>query len=123
VFALGTTPLEECVQLSVRDREGRIPWGPEPPIESRLQVFKRFEAPLEELRVLAREACAFEGFLRFARHPFWSVEEGIAGDLRYDFSGRGAFAQVEFERGMPEERCPKNLPPWEPWIKSLLAKE
>lgn len=123
VFAWGGSPLERCVGLSVRDREGEIPWSPEPALESRLQVFKSFSAPLEELRVLAREECTFGAFLRFARHPYWKIEEGIAGDLRYDFSGRGGFARVQFERGQPSDQCPKNIPPWEPWLKGLLAKE
>ncbi len=121
VFAYGGYSLEKCMSLSVRDREGAIPWSPQPALESRLQVFKSFSAPLQELRILERESCRFRAFLRFARHPYWVLEEGVAGDLRFDFSARSGFARVEFERGEPLDQCPKWIPPWEPWLNSLLA--
>ena len=81
---------------------------------------REFRAPLAELRALARENCVFSALLRFARAPFWAVDEKlgrVAGDVRYDRSAGLDFSDTVLD-GVG---CPEDLPPWIPPRAELLG--
>jgi inner membrane protein len=78
------------------------------------------QAPLAELRRLARSNCHAAAFLRFARTPFFR-DHGTKvelGDLRYDRSEDEEFAELEVP-ARPVD-CPQWLPPWTPPRRDLL---
>jgi inner membrane protein len=100
------------------------PTAPSEPVSSApepaLRWIREFSAPLRELRELSEENCVFSALLRFARAPFWTrdpVLGRVAGDVRYDRSSGLDFSDTVLD-GVA---CPKNLPPWIPPRRALLA--
>jgi len=77
-----------------------------------------FRAPLADLRALSKTHCDAAAFLRYARAPFWSDEDGgVIGDLRFD-RGRGlGFAAMSLSKS---GECPPHVPPWTPPRAELL---
>jgi inner membrane protein len=80
--------------------------------EGEVHFDREFDAPVAELRELARTKCTFAEFLRYARAPFWTTSNGhtLVGDLRFDRSGAIEF--TEFPLPEPDVDCPRNVPPW-----------
>lgn len=78
------------------------------------------QAPLAELRELARTNCHVAAFLRFARVPFWLArgDDVYVGDLRYDREEDDGFAELEVPAR--PSGCPPWLPPWTPPRHDLL---
>jgi inner membrane protein len=93
----------------------RVPAASSP----RLTWIRQFRAPLGELRALARESCVFGALLRFARAPFWTVDEKlgrVAGDIRFDRSAGLDFSDTVLDGA----GCPEDLPPWTPPRSDIL---
>ncbi len=102
----------------------KSPTAPIQPIQATkspsVRWIREFSAPLRELRALAKESCVFGALLRFARAPFWTTDEAlgrVAGDIRYDTSSGLDFSDTVLD-GVG---CPKNVPPWIPPRRALLA--
>jgi inner membrane protein len=84
----------------------------------------QFQAPLSELRALARQHCSFSALLRFARAPYWKFEGSrlVMGDLRYDRSERLEFAELSADRTPEPASCPRYVPSWLPPRRQLLSQ-
>ncbi len=78
-----------------------------------------FRAPLTQLLEITARDCRASAFLKFARAPFWTQEEGgwTIGDLRYDRKKKLSFA--EFRLSEPIQ-CPVRAPVWDPVLLSVL---
>lgn len=89
---------------------------------SRLHWEGEWGRPVQELRDLVHD-CRVDGFLRFARTPWWVEEEGQTklGDLRYDFEPGEGFAEVTIPRTPPTE-C-MALPAWRSRTVERLLRE
>jgi len=83
-------------------------------------VDREFSAPLEELRELERKDCRVAAFLRYARAPYWTFEDGgmVVGDLRFDRSRALDFTDIPLSR--LNAACPRHVPPWKPPRSDLL---
>jgi hypothetical protein len=97
--------------------------APSPRRASRAVGWDRtWEAPLAELRALARGNCQVAAVLRFARAPFWRRVDAATlhvGDLRYARGPDLGFAEVVVPERPAE--CPRRVPPWRPPRADLLG--
>jgi inner membrane protein len=78
-------------------------------------------ASRDQLRALASTSCEVAAFLRFARAPWFSLEDPrkVIGDLRYDRERGLGFAELDLTRS---SRCPSYVPPWIPPRRDLIER-
>ncbi len=82
--------------------------------------FDEYEGSLSSLRVLSKDDCHTQAYLRFSRAPvvFDIDDRRVFVDYRYDREKKYDFAEYDVS---PKDPCPRFVPKWDfPTLKTLL---
>jgi inner membrane protein len=117
----GWIPAGRCAQLSLNG----TPTAPLIPTAQastdEMAWIGEFSIGADVPAALAREYCAVDSLLQFARVP-WAGRYGdgwLVGDLRYDREPELGITEIEV--GSSTDECPRFRPPWVPPRQDLLG--
>lgn len=119
--APGWIPADACAELSLSSTRTAPLLPVARPSTAETTWTGELSMPADLPSTLAREYCAVDALMQFARAP-WAIPQGdgwVVGDLRYDREPGLGFAEVEV--GPSADDCPRFRPPWVPPRQDLLG--